>query len=41
MKPDISLSAVTNVFCILRDVAMGCITVGFNCVSIEDHQYGP
>jgi len=26
---DISLSAVTNVFCILRDVAMRCITVGF------------
>ena len=45
MKPDIdsdiSLSAVTDVFSILRDVAMCCITVGFNCVSIEGHQYGP
>jgi len=33
MKPDIdsdiSLSALTDVFCILRDVAMCCITVGF------------
>ena len=32
MKPDIdsdvSLSAVTNVFCILRDITVGCITVG-------------
>src|SRR6218665_799052 len=37
MKPDIdsdiSLSAVTDVFCILRDVTMCCITVGFNNVS--------
>src|SRR6218665_3972053 len=46
MKPDIdsdiSLSAVTDVFCILRDVTMCCITVGFNCVlSIEGHIYGP
>jgi len=47
LKPDIdsdiSLSAVTDVFCILRDVTMCCITVtvGFNCVSIEGHQYGP
>ena len=45
MKPDIdsdiSLSAVTDVFCILRDVSMCFITVGFNCVSIEGHQYGP
>ena len=44
LKPDIdsdiSLSAVTDVFCILRDVTMCCITVGFNCVSIEGHQYG-
>jgi len=42
---DISLSAVTNVFCFLRDVAIGCITVlvpgssQLNCVSIEGHQY--
>jgi len=32
MKPDIdsdiSLSSVTNVFCILRDVTVGCISVG-------------
>jgi len=34
MKPDIdsdrpiSLSAVANLFCILRDVIMGCIAVG-------------
>ena len=46
MKPDIdsdiSLSAGSeDVFCILRDVTMCCITVGFNCVSIEGHQYGP
>ena len=41
MKPDIdsdiSLSAVTDVFCILRDLTMCCINVGFNCVSIEGH----